>query len=127
MNGPVRPYVITGGRSRPSPNVQALEELALESLVSAVPEAELGELLDDEATLNREQRRILKLCRELLSVAEVAAHLGLPLGVVKVLVGDLWDLGAVQVLPPVVPPVRQANLLPATLLEEVLVGLRQLR
>ncbi len=53
----------------------------------------------------------------------MAAHLGLPLGVVKVLVGDLWDLGAVQVL----PPVPQAERLPATLLEEVLVGLRQLR
>ncbi|MFB7666581.1 DUF742 domain-containing protein [Kitasatospora sp. NPDC056138] len=127
MNGPVRPYVITGGRSRPSRNVQALEDLALESLVSVDPAAEPGGLLDEEAGLNREHRRILALCRQLLSVAEVAAHLGLPLGVVKVLVGDLWDLGAVQVLPPAVPPVRQAERLPATLLEEVLVGLRQLR
>ncbi|MGK4582369.1 DUF742 domain-containing protein [Kitasatospora sp. HPMI-4] len=127
MNGPVRPYVITGGRSRPSGRVQELAELALESLVSVDPAVRIDELLEQQPGLNREHRRILALCRELLSVAEVAAHLGLPLAVVKVLIGDLWDLGAVQVLPPAVPPVRQAARLPATLLEEVLVGLRQLR
>ncbi|MDH6703884.1 hypothetical protein P3T27_000565 [Kitasatospora sp. MAA19] len=115
MSGPVRPYVITGGRSR-----STRAELAIESLVSASAEAPE---LPEHALLNREHRRILTLCHSLLSIAEVAAHLGLPLGVVKVLVGDLWDLGAVQVL----PPVPQAERLPATLLEEVLVGLRQLR
>ncbi|MFE2726049.1 DUF742 domain-containing protein [Kitasatospora sp. NPDC059327] len=115
MNGPVRPYVITGGRSRPT-----RAALAVESLVSALPDRPE---LPEDALLNREHQRILELCRSLLSVAEVAAYLGLPLGVVKVLVGDLWDLGAVQVL----PPVPQAERLPATLLEEVLVGLRQLR
>jgi hypothetical protein len=127
VKGPVRPYVITGGRSRPSGRVQELAELALESLVSVDPAVRIDELPEQRPELNREHRRILALCRELLSVAEVAAHLGLPLAVVKVLVGDLWDLGAVQVLPPAVPPVRQAERLPATLLEEVLVGLRQLR
>ncbi|MBO1420223.1 DUF742 domain-containing protein [Streptomyces sp. FH025] len=115
MSGPVRPYVITGGRSRPTRS-----DLAIESLVHALPEPPE---LPEHALLNREHRRILGICRSLLSVAEVAAHLGLPLGVVKVLVGDLWDLGAVQVL----PPVPQAERLPTTLLEEVLVGLRQLR
>ncbi|MER6397701.1 DUF742 domain-containing protein [Kitasatospora sp. NPDC059973] len=115
MNGPVRPYVITGGRSRSTRSA-----LAVESLVSALPDRPD---LPEDALLNREHQRILDLCRSLLSVAEVAAYLGLPLGVVKVLVGDLWDLGAVQVL----PPVPQAERLPATLLEEVLVGLRQLR
>ncbi|MFF2143521.1 DUF742 domain-containing protein [Kitasatospora sp. NPDC058190] len=115
MNGPVRPYVITGGRSRPT-----RADLAIESLVSALSDPPEP---PEHVLLNREHRRILGLCHSLLSVAEVAAHLGLPLGVVKVLVGDLWDLGAVQVL----PPVPQAERLPTTLLEEVLVGLRQLR
>ncbi|MET8627172.1 DUF742 domain-containing protein [Kitasatospora sp. NPDC004669] len=115
MSGPVRPYVITSGRSRPT-----RADLAIESLVSALSEPPE---LPEHVLLNREHRRILGLCHSLLSVAEVAAHLGLPLGVVKVLVGDLWDLGAVQVL----PPVPQAERLPTTLLEEVLVGLRQLR
>jgi len=111
--GPVRPYVITGGRSRPSRNV-----LALESLVSAVPGARV-----EPAGLNREHQAILAITVQLLSVAEIAAHLRLPISVVKVLVGDLWDLGAVQVI----PPAPQAERLPTTLLEEVLVGLRQLR
>ncbi len=114
MSSPVRPYVITGGRSLPSRASLALESLLCTSSDGPEPAAE---------SLNREHRRILALCRSLLSVAEVAAHLGLPLGVVKVLVGDLWDLGAVQVL----PPAPQAERLPTTLLEEVLVGLRQLR
>jgi hypothetical protein len=122
VSGPVRPYVITGGRSRPSRNV-----LALESLVSTVRGADTG-----EAELNREHQRILALCGQLLAIAEIAAHLRLPLSVVKVLVGDLWDLGAVQVLPPATavhrsPDVPQAERLPTALLEEVLVGLRQLR
>ncbi|MFD9123745.1 DUF742 domain-containing protein [Kitasatospora sp. NPDC059571] len=122
MSGPVRPYVITGGRSRPSRNV-----LALESLVSAVPGADTT-----GAELNREHQRIVALCARLLSIAEIAAHLHLPLSVVKVLVGDLWDVGAVQVLPPATavhgsPDPTQAGRLPTTLLEEVLVGLRQLR
>ncbi|MEV4560409.1 DUF742 domain-containing protein [Kitasatospora sp. NPDC049285] len=111
--GPVRPYVITGGRSRPSRNV-----LEFESLVRSVPGAQL-----EPGALNREQQALLTICRELLSIAEVAAHLGLPISVVKVLVGDLWDLGAVQV----VPPVRPAERAPTALLEEVLVGLRALR
>ncbi|MGA5817325.1 DUF742 domain-containing protein [Kitasatospora sp. NPDC094028] len=115
MIGPVRPYVVTGGRSRPT-----RADLAVESLVNAVPRPPEP---PRHVLLNREHRRILGLCHSLLSVAEVAAHLGLPLGVAKVLVGDLWDLGAVQVL----PPVPQAERLPTTLLEEVLVGLRQLR
>ncbi|WP_405012108.1 DUF742 domain-containing protein [Kitasatospora sp. NBC_01539] len=122
MSGPVRPYVITGGRSRPSRNV-----LALESLVSTVPGADTA-----GAELNREHRRILALCGRLLAVAEISAHLHLPLSVVKVLVGDLWDLGAVHVLPPATavhrsPDVPRAERLPTALLEEVLVGLRQLR
>ncbi|MFD8483387.1 DUF742 domain-containing protein [Kitasatospora sp. NPDC059673] len=92
--------------------------LEFESLVRTVPGAAV-----DRSAMNREQQAILGLCRELLSIAEVAAHLGLPISVLKVLLGDLLDLGAVQVL----PPVRQAEQVPLSLLEEVLVGLRQLR
>ncbi|WP_354641771.1 DUF742 domain-containing protein [Kitasatospora camelliae] len=113
MSGPVRPYVITGGRSRSSREV-----LAVESLVAAVP----GAAPTGDA-VNREHLAITALCGRLLSVAEIAAHLRLPISVVKVLVGDLWGLGAVQVL----PPAPRTDRLPTALLEEVLVGLRQLR
>lgn len=113
MTGPVRPYVITGGRI---PACRSL--LAVESLVSAVPAA-----APDPDAVNQEQRRILTLCRSLLSVAEISAHLRLPISVVSVLVGDLRELGAVQVL----PPAPRSKTLPDALLEEVLVGLRQRR
>ncbi|BAW04065.1 conserved hypothetical protein [Nocardia seriolae] len=39
----------------------------------------------------------MELCRESPSVAEVAARLGIPLGVARVLVADLIDAGHVRV------------------------------
>jgi len=38
-----------------------------------------------------EQRASAALCHEILSIAEVSAHLHLPLGVIQVLVGDMAD------------------------------------
>jgi hypothetical protein len=80
----VRPYALTGGRTRPR------ADLAIEAQVTAAPisDAQL-------VSLNPEQRRIVSLCRNPLSVAELAAHAGLPLGVVRVLVGDLCEDGLV--------------------------------
>jgi hypothetical protein len=48
-------------------------------------------------TLQREQRTILDLCAGLTSVIELAAHLDLPLGVARVLVGDLAASGYLRV------------------------------
>jgi len=74
----VRPYTVTGGRTRPSG-----VELPLEALVQRSGNP-------PPAGLQLERRRIVELCDDrLLSVAEVAAHLSLPLGVVRVLVSDL--------------------------------------
>ena len=82
----VRPYALTRGRTRP---VRA--GLALEALVRGVTGAQ-----DPVGT--SERRRILDLTRDqILSVAELSAHLSLPLGVVRVLVGDLADEGLVVV------------------------------
>jgi len=47
------------------------------------------------ADLALEQRSIVELCRETLSIAEVSARLGIPINVVKILVGDLVDAGLV--------------------------------
>ncbi|MFI9720517.1 DUF742 domain-containing protein [Streptomyces sp. NPDC052396] len=110
--GPVRPYVITGGRAAPS-----RDSLALETLVVAQDGAE------DEIALSPECGEILALCGQLLSVAEVAAHLRQPVAVVKVLLGDLIDAGLVTARPPVTADAAQHD--PA-LLKEVLDGLRQL-
>ena len=83
----VRPYTVTGGRTRSSSPVLPLEAL-VESLAGA----------GRAAPTTQEKRRIVQLtAREYLSVAELSAHLRLPVGVVRVLVGDLSDEGAVRV------------------------------
>lgn len=73
----VRPFIITGGRTRP-----ADDRLRVETLVTAAPAAL-------SAPLGFERRRIVELCRRPLSVAEVATGLGVPLGVARVLIADL--------------------------------------
>jgi hypothetical protein len=80
----VRPYVFTRGRTRSS------FELSIETLVSAVPQSA-------PAGLTGEHQVVLDLCREPRSVAELAARAGVPLGVARVLVGDLAAAGAVSV------------------------------
>ncbi|GGM43546.1 hypothetical protein GCM10012275_13150 [Longimycelium tulufanense] len=82
----VRPYTRTRGRTRPD------YDLAIEALIST---SERG--LDREATALPEHRSICGLCVETRSVAEIAAHLRLPLGVVRVLIGDMAGLGLVQI------------------------------
>ena len=82
----VRPYALTRGRTRSGPTT-----LPLEALVRFMPGA-----ADQAAT--SERRRILELTTaSILSVAELSAHLSLPLGVIRVLVGDLADEGLVVV------------------------------
>lgn len=82
----VRPYTWTGGRTRSD------YDLAIEALVST---SELGGQTD---TLARsEHRAVAELCREPRSVAEVAALLALPLGVARVVLGDMAGLGLVVV------------------------------
>jgi hypothetical protein len=109
----VRPYALTRGRTRPGRS-----DLPLEALVRVVTGA-----TDPVGTAER--RRILDLTREqILSVAELSAHLSLPLGVVRVLVGDLADDGLVVVhtgAPAAAPPA--ANL---KVLESVLDGISAL-
>src|SRR5262249_54943740 len=85
--GPVvRPYTLTGGRSRPITG-----GLSLLTHVEALyaPEADL-------VHLQPEHRAILTLTRTALSIAEVAARLDLPVGVVRVLVGDLLQASLVS-------------------------------
>src|SRR5690348_10256655 len=73
----VRPFIVTGGRTRPVD-----ERLRMETLVSAAPAAL-------SAPLGFERRRIVELCQQPRSVAEVAAGLGVPVGVARVLIADL--------------------------------------
>jgi len=80
----VRPYTLTGGRTRT--NV----DLALETQVRTTDQG--GQRI---ALLSHELRDIVEICRRPLSIAEVSAHLTVPLQVAKVLVGDLINSGDV--------------------------------
>jgi hypothetical protein len=75
----VRPYAVTRGRTEPT------REIAIEALLqtSALGSSE-GQYGD------RDRRRIVRMCEERpQSLAEISAYLGLPLGVVRVLVADM--------------------------------------
>jgi hypothetical protein len=75
----VRPYKLTRGRTSSSLGVFELHAPAL-ALITP-------EQLGKGAT--PEDRRIIELCQTPMSVAELAARLGVPVGVARVLVGDL--------------------------------------
>lgn len=47
--------------------------------------------------LQFEHARIIGQCNSPVSVAEVAARVGIPLGVAQILVGDLAEAGLVQI------------------------------
>jgi uncharacterized protein DUF742 len=78
-DGLVRPYMVTGGRTRSHG-----ADLPLETLVTTTRRGQ------GRAYRHRfEQRQVLLSCSEPLSIAEVAAGLSVPVGVARVLVGDL--------------------------------------
>jgi hypothetical protein len=83
----VRPYVLTQGRTR-APEATYGLEAQVRALVAP-------DRLDRSAT--PEARRIVERCQVATSVAEVAVVLALPLGVTRVLVGDLVAVGALAV------------------------------
>lgn len=83
-DGLVRPYFWTGGRTA------SRFELSFETLISAT-----GQTLDPTAP--PEHRTILTLCGAPRSVAELAAMLSMPLGVARVVLGDMAEAGKVAV------------------------------
>jgi hypothetical protein len=107
---PERIYVITGGRSGPSPQ----NRLDLVTLIVARAEAGPG--------MQPELKAILRMCRSPLSAAEISAYLRLPFSATAVLVADLLGYGLVEQRKPI-----RAEALPAQeLLEAVLRGLQRL-
>jgi Protein of unknown function (DUF742) len=73
----IRPYLVTGGRTRP-----VYDGLRVESMVHATFAAL-------HAPLKFERRRTVELCQAPMSIAEIAVGLSVPLGVARVLVADL--------------------------------------
>ncbi|GAA2737105.1 DUF742 domain-containing protein [Streptomyces nogalater] len=115
--GPVvRPYAMTRGRTT-SEGQHRLDLIAV-----VVTELDAGDP-ETDPTLSPEHVDIVGLCRdEPQSVAELAAELDLPIGVVRVLIGDLVHAGFVHVTRPVPP----AELPDESILRDVINGLRAL-
>jgi hypothetical protein len=86
----VRPYLLTGGRVRP---VDASLEIEAQVRTTAAGQA-------DANRLTFEHRDIVELCVEPSAIAEVAARLGLHLGVARVLTSDLIEAGYLAVRRP---------------------------
>ncbi|MFJ1565630.1 DUF742 domain-containing protein [Streptomyces erythrochromogenes] len=109
----VRPYSLTGGRTR------FTQVLNVETFVAA---------LDTKASEPHKPDRmpempaIVEVCRRMRTIAEIAALLKLPLGVVRVLVSDLADQGRIRVYGTGHGSGRPER----ALLERVLGGLRRL-
>ncbi|WP_374058238.1 DUF742 domain-containing protein [Marinitenerispora sediminis] len=107
----VRPYAMTGGRTRPD-----RAELDMITVVVAARRP------PDTVGLEPEHLAILDLCTGPVSVAEVSAHLDIPLTVVKVLVSDLIARGAMLAR----APLPTAQLPEKHVLQAVLDGIRRL-
>jgi hypothetical protein len=75
----VRPYAVTRGRTEPT------QVIAIEAVLQTSPRG-----MQEAQFSERDRRRIAGLCSERpQSLAEISAYLGLPLGVVRVLVADM--------------------------------------
>lgn len=81
----LRPYLLTSGRTEPIDRNLELETQVVTSDLGAA----------SHASLSFERRDIVALCTKPTSVAEIAAILGLHVGVARVLVADLAALGYV--------------------------------
>ena len=82
----VRPYTLTAGRTDSRVNLPL--EALIEAVVSDKPQRWPG---------NDVRAQICALCATSPSVAEIAAHLSLPVGVARVLIGDLVSSGHLRV------------------------------
>lgn len=86
----VRPYVMTSGRMQPIRG--SFDLVTMVAATGLAPSPELG--------LSPEHQATVRLCEQVLSVAEIAGHLKLPAVTVRVLLGDLLDKGLVTVQDP---------------------------
>jgi hypothetical protein len=111
----VRPYAVTGGRTEPAQG----ELLDLVAVVVATGQPVPA---DDRVRQTPEHRAILARCQSHVTVADLAAGTGLPVGVVRVLLADLTGQGAVTVAAERPASQRTEN----DVLQEILNGLRAL-
>ena len=93
----VRPYSLTGGRTRFGHVL--LVETFVAALEAPAERRELpnGSLPTLSTKVMPELLAIVELCRRMRTVAEISALLKMPLGVVRVLLSDLADQGKIRV------------------------------
>ncbi len=108
----VRHYAMTSGRTRPIRG-----EFDLITLIMAARSTPAS-----DAGLPPEYAEIMRLCQNPVSVAELATHLNLPLGTIRVMLGDLLDRGFIRTRSPV-PATQPPN---ERVFKAVLDGLRSL-
>lgn len=112
--GPVvRPYALTQGRTRHSG--------AAFDLVATVMAISTG--MGVPNTLSPEHIAVLQLVQTPTAVVDIASDVDLPLGVVRILLADLREMGLVNISAPVSTKPRQVD---RNTLREVLHGLRSL-
>jgi hypothetical protein len=110
--GPVvRPYALIGGLTRPSG-----QRLDLLDMVRAARRP--GQ---DPLQLSPEQAALLERCQMPAPIAELAADLDLPVGVIRILVGDLRERGLITI-----HRAQPAAFSDLKILQEVVDGLRRL-
>ncbi|GAB3877462.1 DUF742 domain-containing protein [Kibdelosporangium lantanae] len=107
----VRPYAMTRGRTTP-----ANRDLDMITLVVAAKDE------IDPLALDADYVTILQMCHRPMSVAEIAAHMDVPIVVVKVLLSDLLERGEVVAR----TPARNVKVPDMNLLQAVLDGVRRL-
>jgi len=101
--GPVvRPYALTMGRTLPSGGAS----FGLIDVVVAT-----GGRPPEHFRPGPEHRRILNLCRLPTPIVDLTSEIDLPLGVVRVLLGDLTSEGMLRVLSTQKQPVTDQHLL----------------
>lgn len=111
--GPVvRPYALTRGRTRHSGESFDLVATVLST----------NTRIADPSALGPEHVSVLRLARVPTTVADIASDVDLPLGVVRILLADLRELGLVAIR---MPP-TMAERVDKQTLREVLNGLRGL-
>ena len=101
--GPVvRPYAVTKGRTLPSGGAS----FGLIDVVIATSDRP-----PEHFRPGPEHRRILSLCRRPTPIVDLTSEIDLPLGVVRVLLGDLESQGMLRVLSTQKQPMTDQRLL----------------
>lgn len=114
--GPVvRPYALTGGRTAPAGDTVL-------DLITVVVASGHRPVTPRPPGFGPEHRRLLRLCRDPVTVADLAADVDLALGVVRILLSDL----ILEKLVVVQPHTATRPQTSYNLLQEVLDGLRSL-